>query len=395
MNKNASLLILRGGINKIGNMMYDYANSIWLASLGGIGQTVLGIYKISELIASILFNPIGGVISDKFPKRNVLIITDLICAFLCLFLSFITNNSVLIIAIICANILLSVTFSFSRPANKSFITEIVPEEDILKYNSHLELVLQIITVSSPVISFLVMNFADIRMTLLINSVTFFVAALIVYLIPVKEYKDLKSNSNLTIREIFQNLIEGFKYIKSQKEIFFFLIVASLVNFFFSAYNFLLPFSDGLFGQKGAYASILTYGAIGSIIGALIASKIKNNNKNLFRILLMTALGVLILPISVYFHLPNSFSFSGNLICELFMTIFNIHFFSQIQKKVDKEYMGRVFSTIFTLSIILAPVSTLLMSTLPTINFVSYIFIGIGVLIFSLLSYFFQNFVLNN
>lgn len=110
---------------------------------------------------------------------------------------------------------------------------------------------------------------------------------------------------------------------------------------------------------------------------------------------MTALGVLILPISVYFHLPNSFSFSGNLICELFMTIFNIHFFSQIQKKVDKEYMGRVFSTIFTLSIILAPVSTLLMSTLPTINFVSYIFIGIGVLIFSLLSYFFQNFVLNN
>lgn len=58
-------------------------------------------------------------------------------------------------------------------------------------------------------------------------------------------------------------------------------------------------------------------------------------------------------------------------------------------------MGRVFSTIFTLSIILAPVSTLLMSTLPTINFVSYIFIGIGVLIFSLLSYFFQNFVLNN
>ena len=55
-------------------------------------------------------------------------------------------------------------------------------------------------------------------------------------------------------------------------------------------------------------------------------------KGLFRILLMTALGMLILPISVYFHLPNSFSFSGNLICELFMTIFNIHFFGQIQKK---------------------------------------------------------------
>ncbi len=44
MNKQAVQLIARGAINKIGNMLYDYGNSIWLASLGVIGQTVLGIY---------------------------------------------------------------------------------------------------------------------------------------------------------------------------------------------------------------------------------------------------------------------------------------------------------------------------------------------------------------
>ena len=211
MNKNASLLILRGGINKIGNMMYDYANTIWLASLGSLGQSVLGIYKTTELMVSILFNPIGGVISDRYSRKRVLVITDLICAFLCLLVSFITEKTFLITGIICANIILSITFSFSRPANKSFITEVVPENDILKYNSHLELVLQIITVTSPIISFFIMKFADIRMALMINSLTFFIAALIVYFIPQKDFSYSKSSGQITIKEIYHNLIEGFIY----------------------------------------------------------------------------------------------------------------------------------------------------------------------------------------
>ena len=49
MNRYAVQLISRGAINKLGNMLYDYGNSVWLASMGTIGQTVLGIYQISEL----------------------------------------------------------------------------------------------------------------------------------------------------------------------------------------------------------------------------------------------------------------------------------------------------------------------------------------------------------
>ena len=45
MNRHAIQLISRGAVNKIGNMLYDYGNSIWLASLGALGQTVLGIIR--------------------------------------------------------------------------------------------------------------------------------------------------------------------------------------------------------------------------------------------------------------------------------------------------------------------------------------------------------------
>ena len=36
MNRYAVQLISRGAVNKIGNMLYDYGNSVWLASMGTI-----------------------------------------------------------------------------------------------------------------------------------------------------------------------------------------------------------------------------------------------------------------------------------------------------------------------------------------------------------------------
>ena len=75
----------------------------------------------------------------------------------------------------------------------------------------------------------------------------------------------------------------------QREIFFLLVMASSVNFFFAAFNYLLPFSNQLYGVQGAYATILTMGAIGSIVGALLASKIKASMEMLLFLLALTGL----------------------------------------------------------------------------------------------------------
>ena len=175
MNRHAVQLISRGAINKIGNMLYDYGNSVWLASMGTIGKTVLGIYQISELVTGILVNPFGGVISDRFSRRKILMTTDLVCGLLCLAISFITNDSLMIAALIFANIVQAIAFGFSRPANKAIITEVVEKEEIVTYNAHLELVLQVVSVSSPVFSFLVLQFASLHATLLLDALTFFIA----------------------------------------------------------------------------------------------------------------------------------------------------------------------------------------------------------------------------
>ena len=381
MNRYAVQLISRGAVNKIGNMLYDYGNSVWLASMGTIGQTVLGMYQISELVTSILVNPFGGVISDRFSRRKILMETDLVCGILCLAISFIRNDSWMIGALVFANIVQAIAFAFSRPANKAIITELVEKDELVLYNSRLELVLQVVSVSSPVLSFLVLQFASLRITLVLDALSFFLAFGLVALLPKKEEKTL-GEKKLTFKVIFSDIKEGVHYIVKQKEIFFLLVMASSVNFFFAAFNYLLPFSNQLYGSEGAYASILTMGAIGSIIGALLASKIKANVYNLLILLALTGVGVFMMGLP----LPNFLSFSGNLVCELFMTIFNIHFFTQVQTKVESEFLGRVLSTIFTLAILFMPIAKGFMTVLPSVHLSSFLIIGSGVIILSCISF---------
>ena len=380
MNRHAVQLISRGAINKIGNMLYDYGNSVWLASMGTIGKTVLGIYQISELVTGILVNPFGGVISDRFSRRKILMTTDLVCGLLCLAISFITNDSLMIAALIFANIVQAIAFAFSRTANKAIITEVVDKDEIVTYNARLELVLQVVGVSSPVFSFLVLQFASLHATLLLDAVTFFIAFVLVAFLPKEEAK-VQERKEFTGKDIFSDMKDGLDYIWHQKEIFFLLLVASSVNFFFAAFEFLLPFSNRLYGVKGAYATILTLGAIGSIIGALIANKFKSSMEMLLFLLILTGVGVFMMGLP----LPPFLSFSGNLVCELFMTIFNIHFFTQVQTKVEGDYLGRVLSTIFTLAILFMPVAKGLMTWLPSVRVESFLLIGAGVILFSLLA----------
>lgn len=380
MNRHAVQLISRGAITKIGNMLYDYGNSVWLASMGTIGKTVLGIYQISELVTGILVNPFGGVISDRFSRRKILMTTDLVCGLLCLAISFIRNDRWMIAALIFANIVQAIAFGFSRPANKAIITEVVEKDEIVTYNAHLELVLQVVSVCSPVFSFLVLQFASLHMTLLLDALTFFIAFVLVAFLPKEEAK-VQERKQFTGKDIFSDIKDGLDYIWHQKEIFFLLLVASSVNFFFAAFEFLIPFSNRLYGVKGAYATILTLGAIGSIIGALIANKFKSSMEMLLFLLILTGVGVFMMGLP----LPPLLSFSGNLVCELFMTIFNIHFFTQVQTKVEGDYLGRVLSTIFTLAILFMPVAKGLMTWLPSVRVESFLLIGAGVILFSLLA----------
>ena len=71
MNLNGLKLLSSRAINKLGDVLYDYGNSTWIASMGSLGQKFLGIYQIAELLVSMVLNPFGGALADRFKRRKI------------------------------------------------------------------------------------------------------------------------------------------------------------------------------------------------------------------------------------------------------------------------------------------------------------------------------------
>ncbi|MCC9763938.1 MFS transporter, partial [Streptococcus agalactiae] len=147
------------------------------------------------------------------------------------------------------------------------------------------------------------------------------------------------------------------------------------------FNYLLPFTNSLLKTSGAYATILSISAIGSIIGALIARKIKSSINSMLSMLVFSSLGVIVMGFPSLFELPIWIPYSGSFLFNSLLTMFNIHFFSQVQIRVDEAYMGRVMSTIFTIAIMFMPIGTLFMTIFSfALSNVSFIVIGCAIAI---------------
>ena len=54
MEKNSLKLLASRAVNKLGDVLYDYGNSSWIASMGSFGQKMLGIYQIVEVVIAII-----------------------------------------------------------------------------------------------------------------------------------------------------------------------------------------------------------------------------------------------------------------------------------------------------------------------------------------------------
>lgn len=384
MKKNEVKLLGSRAVNKIGNVMYDYGNSTWIAGLGGIGQKYMGYYQLAENIISLVLNPIGGAVADRFKRRKILLVTDFIGGLMCALLALIGSDNIMLYGLIAVNAVLAMMHAFSGTSFKSYVVTLVEKDRLVKFNSRLEVISQVVSISSPLFAFLFVDRFGLKPTLLLDSATFFASFFLLFSIR-EEERHVEVNAKKTnVKTILIDIKDGLVFVVKEKEIFFLLVIASLVNFFIAGFNYLAPFSNQLFGDSSSYATLLTMGAVGSILGAALANKLFKNSYNSILISLgLCGAGLALITVFALLKLPAIIIVSGNLIFEFFLTIFNIHFFSMVQTKVPNHMLGRVFSSIFTVAIIFMPLSTAIMTTVSfSINIWTFAIIGVGVIITS-------------
>lgn len=386
--KNISYLVTSKGVSKIGDIMFDFANNTFLAGLNPTSLSLVAIYQSLEKVIGVLFNLFGGVIADSFKRKKIIIGTNFLSGAACIVLSLISKEQWLVYAIVITNVILAFMSAFSGPSYKAFTKEVVKEDSISKLNSLLETTSTVIKVTIPMVAIFLYNILGVRGVLLLDGLSFLMAALLIlFVTPVNEEVDTKEE--MTISGVFNDLKVGFKYVYSHKPIFIIIILSALVNFVLAAYNLLLPYSSQMFEgiSDRLYGSFLTAQAIGGFLGSILSGFV-NRSLSSRRLLLFSACSGLMLmltaPLYFIFHNLIILIFSPALF-SLFLSIFNIQFFSIVQRDVDNEFLGRVFGIIFSVAILFMPLGTVFFSVVLNPNNTFNIFIiGVSIAVLSLI-----------
>ena len=287
-----------------------------------------------------------------------------------------------------ANALLAVVYAFNSPTYNYLIREVIEKERIGFFNSISHAGGEIIRVTGPIIGVALVRMIGVRGALLFDAFTFAVSAAAEYFLTKTAET---AGSKKSRKTVLADIAEGFGYLLKEKKILFLVILASFVNFFLAGYNLLLPYTDVIYEGMfhNFYSKALAMEALGGIVSSAVCAKIVNKFRDNVLALIMFLFGTgFVLVLEPIFALTANYYLCllPFVLFGISLTAFNIQFMSYVQVAVDENFLGRVFSIIFTVAVLFMPVGSFLFSAfINTSDVKSFYTVGIGIMLMSLLS----------
>ena len=387
IKKNEAMMLMGRITSKLGNIVFDYANSILLVDMFKSNSIVLAIYQSTESIISIIFNLIGGATADKGNKKRILIITDIMSGILCFLVAMVVKHRLIAIAMIVANALLGIITAFNSPTYKSIVREITNEARIKSYNSIQNGLIEVMHICGPIVGAFLVGSIGVEGALIFDGFTFILSALGECFLVVNT--DIKKQVSMGCKKMANDIFAGFKYLFGEKKIMTVILISAFINFFMSGYNLLVPYTNIMYEGvvSNFYAKLLVAQSLGGILGSIVNAKIKNCSMR-FTSLFLLVMGLMMTIVPVVsktnmpiFMLVPFFSFA---FC---VTVYNIRFVTYVQVNTQQGYIARVFSIISTIAIIFVPIGSFVMSAIcNTSQDASFSLIGIGITLLSIVSY---------
>jgi MFS family permease len=339
-HRNYRLFFGGQGISLIGTWMQQIAMS-WLVYRMTNSAFLLGLIGFSSQICSFFFSPFAGVISDRWNRHHILVVTQSLAMTQAFVLAFLTLMGMIAVQhLIGLSLFLGFVNAFDMPTRQAFVVEMVEKrEDLgnaIALNSFLFNGARLV---GPSIAGILISILGEGMCFLLNAVSFL--AVIIALLAMK-MTNHKREAEKT--HVLQGLKEGFIYafgFPPIRTILFFLSWLSLVA---TANTTLMPVfaKDILHGDSKTYGFLMAAIGVGAIIGAIFLASRRS----------VLGLGRIIALASSIFGIGLiSFSLSHALWLSQFLLLVTgfgmmVHMASSntiLQTMVDDDKRGRVMS----------------------------------------------------
>ncbi len=334
---------------------------VWYLSEKTGSAAVLSIAMLFAFVPQAFLSAFIGVYVDRWKRKVIMVLTDLLIALLALIIFIYSLNAELTTAIILIVLFLrGIGSSFHQTAFSAITPLIVPEESLAKAGGANQGIVSISTLLSPAVAAVLYNKFGLQGAILLDIAGAVFASVIVMFINIPELKGEKKQA-----EFVKELKEGYSILKGNKGLFYLVIAIAYFSMCFMPLNALFPLmSLQYFGGTTWHASIIETAFSAGMLGGSLIISIWGGFKN--KVLSMT-LGMIIVSTVIVFSglLQPSMFILFIILCTILgfsAPLFNVPFYAIVQQKIAAEYLGRVFGIINLISNIGAPIG-LLLSTL--------------------------------
>ncbi|MED4040346.1 MFS transporter [Niallia taxi] len=382
--KSPLLLLVGIGISNIGAWVYLIALNLIILDMTKSPLAVSILYMLLP-IATLVTNFWSGTFIDRFNKRTLMILLNLIRAIFIFTLPFFESLFLIYLVVFIINI----ANTIFEPTSMVYMTKLISKTHRQKFNAFRNFINSCGFILGPSIAGALFIIGTPNLAIRMNAFALILSAIVILLLPNVEIKD----KDIPLQRINITLISNdwssiLTFSKTNIYVTLVYILFSMITVFMTALDSL----EAAFATEVLSLSNSTYGFLvsiagggiiaGSIVNALFANKLKLN--------LLIGLGAFFTPIGyIIFAFSADFIWAsiGFFTLTFFLSSANIGFLTFYQNNVPVDIMGRFssilgmleagFIIVLTLTIGLA---TELFDIRPVYIVGSIAFFGLGLII---------------
>jgi MFS family permease len=377
---NFRWLMLSKAISIIGGSALSFALIMFMVDFTESPAT-LGIFVAASQFPALLLAPFGGIIADRFNKKQQIILFDLLksgTAFL--LFSVLLGGNYSIVSLTLLRTLIGLVGTAAGPVFSSAVPEIVADDLLTEANGLISSISGVGNIIGSIIGGILFSLRDIHSIALFSGVLFLVSALLDCFLKIP-YQKLAMKSGY-LKTFAADIKESFRFLRHKRPMVFnislgFSTISGIMD---GIFTISIPFMVSQIFNQNLYITY-TIASLGMVAGGLLTGKIKQwlTAKQLHKWCFLLAFAILIPGLAVkteIFWLFNGILFAILTLVTFIGTLIS----TTIQRETPKHLLGKVASLRGLLSNAINPLCLLFYGFLSDILNPEY-FLFLGLMVF--------------
>ncbi len=322
-----------------GSWMQMVAQGWLIYQLTG-SELMLGLVGFAAAIPALTISPWAGVVVDRYPKRRILLCTQVAAMIFALTLAGLTLAGVVEVwQVMLLAVCMGVVNAFDAPARQAFVVEMVGKDDLSNAIALNSLVYNSGRIIGPAVGGVLLAFVGAGWCFLLNGLSFVavIAAFLSMKLPLPQKR-------VQLTRPWLQLKQGFRYVRERIDLSTLIFQALIVSVFGVSYSVVLPaFADKvLMVDATGFGLLNTAAGLGAATGSLAIARYSDRGgrgKALMLIALIYPFFLFAFAYITYFPLSLLLAY---LLGIGFLTQFAL-VNTLLQTRVDDEMRGRVMS----------------------------------------------------